>query len=199
MVDVYSRYGFVVPLRNIEALTVAKALRTRVMGRGKTDEFVFDGGPEFKAEVRAGAKAYCSAIHQTAPLHSKSLRNFAERFNRTIQEKISHFSVQAGQPWSEVYPDALWAYNGAVSESLSHAGIDITPAEVWFGEKIRLPSAAALQAKPEGEESPSEYYTQLRRKLVLVRAVVDEARAKYFADMEKKSAGKHQPLRTFQV
>jgi hypothetical protein len=59
--------------------------------------------------------------------------------------------------------------------------------------------AAALQAKPEGEESPSEYYTQLRRKLVLVRAVVDEARAKYFADMEKKSAGKHQPLRTFQV
>ena len=115
------------------------------MVRGTTDEFVFDGGHEFKAEVRAGAKAYCSTIHQTAPLHSKSL-GIAERFNRTIQEKISHFLVQAGQPWSrsKVYSDALWAYNGAVSESLSHAGIDITPAEVWFGEKIRLPSAAAL-------------------------------------------------------
>jgi hypothetical protein len=142
VVDVYSRYGVVVPLQNIEALTIAEALRTRVTGRGTTGEFVFDGGLEFKAEVRAGAKAYCSANHQTAPLHSKSL-GIAERFNRTIQEKISHFSVQAGQPWSEVYLDALWAYNGAVSESLSHAGIDITPAEVWFGEKIRLPSAAA--------------------------------------------------------
>ena len=49
------------------------------------------------------------------------------------------------------------------------------------------------------EESPSEYYKQLRRKLVLVRTAVDEARAKYFADMKKKSAGKHQPLSTFQV
>jgi hypothetical protein len=198
VVDVYSRFGFVVPLKDIEAITVAEALRTRVLSRGTADEFVFDGGPEFKAEVRAGAKAYCAMIHQTAPLHSKSL-GIAERFNRTIQEKIKHFSAQAGQPWSEVYSEALWAYNGAVSESLSHGGRDLTPAEVWFGEKLRLPSAATLKAKAEGNEEPSEYFRQLREKLILVRAAVDEARKRYFTDMEKKSASKHRPLRTFQV
>ena len=87
--DVYSLKGFVVPVNDLETETIETAIRRHVVVRGVAAEFVFDGGPEFKAQVKAGAKAYDATVHQTTPNHSKSL-GIVERVNRTIQRTLAH-------------------------------------------------------------------------------------------------------------
>ena len=204
MIDVFSRYGFLVPLKDIEAETIAEALRSRVLCRGLAEEFIFDGGAEFKAEVRAGARAYNSKLHQTCPMHSKSL-GICERYNRTIQEKMAHFTERTEQPFTKVYGEVLWAYNGAVSEALSYQGEPITPAEVWFGEKLRMPTAELLRVEAEDKKqaNPASYFSRIKALLKLVEESVNESREKYFANMEAKARGdkKSKPaaLRIFKV
>ena len=204
VIDVFSRYGFLVPLKDIEAETIAEALRSKVLYRGLAEEFIFDGGAEFKAEVRAGARAYNSKVHQTCPMHSKSL-GIGERYNRTIQEKMAHFTEKTEQPFTKVYGEVLWAYNGAVSEALSYQGEPITPAEVWFGEKLRMPTAELLKVEAEDKKqaNPASYFSRVKALLKLVEESVSESREKYFANMEAKARGdkKSKPaaLRMFKV
>ena len=51
--DVFPRYRFLVPLKDIKASTILAALRERILvnGMGKPDTYLVDGGSEFKKEV----------------------------------------------------------------------------------------------------------------------------------------------------
>ena len=71
------------------------AIRRGVVVRGVPVEFIFDGGSEFKAQVKAGATGYDANVHQTTPNHSKSL-GILERFNRTIQRTLAHVTGNSG-------------------------------------------------------------------------------------------------------
>ena len=58
--DVYSRWGMAIPLTNIKAETVAKALKRQAIpnGLGRPVYFLVDGGSEFKAKVVAACTAW---------------------------------------------------------------------------------------------------------------------------------------------
>ena len=69
-VDVFSRKGFLIPIDDLETATVETAIRRGVVVRGVPAEFIFDGGSEFKAQVKAGAAA-CGA-RTRAPNNTES-------------------------------------------------------------------------------------------------------------------------------
>ena len=89
-VYMYSLKGFVVTVSDLETETIETAIRRHVVVRGVAAEFVFGGGPEFKVQVGAGAKAYDATVHQMTPNHSKSL-GIVKRSNRTIQRTLVHY------------------------------------------------------------------------------------------------------------
>jgi hypothetical protein len=97
-IDVFSRKGFLIPIDDLETATVQTAIRRVMLVGGVPTEVIFDGGPEFKAQVRAGAAAYDAHVHQTTPNHSKSL-GIVERFNRTIQRTLAHVTGNSGTDW----------------------------------------------------------------------------------------------------
>ena len=197
-VDVYSRKGFVVPLDDIQASTVARAIRRHITVRGLPEEFIFDGGPEFKAEVRAGAKAYDAAVHQATPNHSASM-GLIERFNRTIQRKIAKMAAATSVEWQEVYPEAVLAYDASVHEQLSHGSEPLTPGELWYGAKIRLPSLANLGSPSSEESVPTTYMKHLRTRLQIAHEAVEASKADYFSAMKLLSSKRHRPLRVFRT
>ena len=99
----------------------------------------------------------------------------------------------------------MWAYNGAPNEALSYKAEPLTPAEVWYGERLRLPAAQSLLVQPMNKKDaePHSYFNRVKKLLQLVRASVDSSRKLYEQDMEKRSRGvvKAKPLkvRQFQV
>ena len=78
--------------------TMETAIRRVVVVRGVTAEFISDGGPEFKTQVKTGATAYAAHVHQTTPNHHKSL-GIVERLNRTIQRTLAHVTGNSGTDW----------------------------------------------------------------------------------------------------
>ena len=102
-------------------------------------EFIFDGGQEFKAQVKTGAAAYDANVHQTTPNHSKSL-GIVERFNRTTQRTLAHVTGNSGTDWQDAYLEAIMAYDASVHQHLSTAGEPLTPGELWYGQKLNVPS-----------------------------------------------------------
>ena len=114
-IDVYSRYGFLVPLKSIKAEVVLRALRERVlpMGMGKSEVWLVDGGSDFKAEF----KEVIEARHVHAPLR-KEAAGIIEAFNMTIEERMGMLCEDTSR-WTDCYPEALDAYNGVPQTACS--------------------------------------------------------------------------------
>ena len=60
LVDVFSRWGIAIPLTNIKASSVTKALRRHAIpaGMGRPGEFLIDGGSEFKSHLQESCAAW---------------------------------------------------------------------------------------------------------------------------------------------
>ena len=128
--DVYSRWGtcMAIPLTNIKAETIATALRLQAIpgGLGRPTTFLVDGGSEFKAEVIAACTALGTKWRTHMPHYSQSA-GIIERFNKTLEVRISHFVTQCDCTWMDALPLALESYNGAVHTALSQGTTGISP------------------------------------------------------------------------
>ena len=139
LVDVFSRWGIAIPLTNIKASSVTKALRRHAIpaGMGRPGEFLIDGGSEFKSHLQESCAAWGSKWRPHTPHHSESA-GAVERFNKTLELRLAHFSKQCDCNWLDALPLAVEAYNGSIHAGLSKKGIAFSPAEIWLGRKIRF-------------------------------------------------------------
>jgi len=198
-VDVYSKKGFTIPISDLETSTISRAISQSVVVRCIPEEFVFDGGPEFKSYVIAGAKAYDASVHRTTPNHSRSL-GVVERFNRTIQRILGKISAASGEQWQDVCAEATLTYDASPHWQLAPVGAEpLSPGELWYGAKIRLPSLTSFGAITDDDAPPTVYMKRLRLRLEGAHATLMEARSQYFNLMETSSKQRHRPLRKFLV
>jgi hypothetical protein len=198
-VDVYSKKGFAIPISDLESSTISRAINRAVVVRCIPEEFVLDGGPEFKSYVIAGAKAYNASIHRATPNHSRSL-GLVERFNRTIQRILGKISAASGEEWQDVCAEAVLTYDASPHWQLAPVGSEpLTPGELWYGAKIRLPALASFGAINEDDAPPTVYMKRLRLRLEAAHATLMEARSMYFNLMESSSKHRHRPLRKFHI
>ena len=141
----------------METSTISRAINRAVVVRCIPEEFVLDGGPEFKSYVIAGAKAYNASIHRATPNHSRSL-GLVERFNRTIQRILGKISAASGEEWQDVCAEAVLTYDASPHWQLAPVGSEpLTPGELWYGAKIRLPALASFGAINEDDAPPTVY------------------------------------------
>lgn len=129
VIDVFSKYAFVRPVKNKTAIEIFKAFKTIITDSGrKPKKIQSDLGLEFKNNL---FRKYCYAnnIEQNYP-QIQSLHKCAviERFNRTLKQLIFKYFSSQGQDYRRyihVLQNIVKHYNNTI-----HSTIKMSPASV---------------------------------------------------------------------
>ena len=116
-IDIFSKYGWVIPLKNKEGKTVADALKT-IFEKRKPEKLWTDKGKEF----------YNKNVKDLIELYStenEEKSSIVERWIRTIKEKMwKYFTDNNTYTYIDILPDLVEDYNNTV-----HSSTKLTPVE----------------------------------------------------------------------
>ena len=117
VIDTFSKYGYLIPLKNKKGKTVADALKD-IFKKRKPEKLWTDKGKEFDNE---NVKDLINLYHT----ENEEKSSIVERWVRTIKEKIwKYFTDNNTYKYIDVLPDLVEDYNNTV-----HSSIKLTPKE----------------------------------------------------------------------
>ena len=118
VIDVYSRYLFITPLKNKKGTTVAEAFNSIFKSNNRIPGvLITDKGSEFiSKEVQLLLKKYNIGYATTNSIHKASI---AERVQRTIKMKMSkYFTLHNTHQYINILDDLVNAYNHSVHSTV---------------------------------------------------------------------------------
>ena len=117
VIDVFSKYGWVIPLRNKEGKTVAEALKT-IFKERKPEKLWTDKGKEFyNKDVKDLVEIYSTENEEKSSI--------VERWIRTMKEKMwKYFTDNNTYTYIDILPELVEDYNNTV-----HSSTKLTPVE----------------------------------------------------------------------
>ncbi|XP_032688865.1 uncharacterized protein LOC116852520 [Odontomachus brunneus] len=132
VIDRFSRWPLAVPLKDMRADTVAKALVEHwVCLYGTPLRITSDQGTQFESSVFTSLAQLLGAKHiHTAPYHPQS-NGLVERFHRTLKAALM---CGAPTPWIDLLPVVLLGLRAAYKDD-----IQASPAEMLYGTSLRIP------------------------------------------------------------
>ena len=150
-----TRFPEAIPLRNIRAKTVVKALLKYFTTMGFPREIQSDRGSNFMSGHFEQALEQLGILHTVStPYHPES-QGAVERFHGTLKTMIKKYVLDYGPDWEAGLPLLLFAARSTVQESLG-----FSPAELVFGHDVRGPIKMLkeqwLDANPEGLDIPQK-------------------------------------------
>lgn len=154
VIDVFSRYTWVEPLKNKMDSSVVEGFR-KIFSRGKTPKRIrTDRGTEFRGKISQKFFKDESIEHWSS--HNQEIKaHFAERVIRTIKSALwSYMRNKKEYRYVDVLQDVVDAYNDTEHRSTEMRPSDVTEGEVerylwWKLYKPREPYAALRnKAKP---------------------------------------------------
>ena len=115
VIDIFSKYGWILPLKSKTGVEVASALE-KVFKERKPDKLWVDKGTEF----------YNSHVKKLVSLYStenEEKSSVVERWNRTIKEKMfKYFSANSTRRYIDILDKLVNQYNDTI-----HSSIHMTP------------------------------------------------------------------------
>ena len=117
VIDIFSKYGWVIPLENKEGKTVAEALKT-IFKERKSEKLWTDKGKEFyNKNVKDFVELYSTENEEKSSI--------VERWIRTMKEKMwKYFTDNNTYTYIDILPDLVEDYNNTV-----HSSTKLTPVE----------------------------------------------------------------------
>ena len=117
VIDIFSKYGWIVPLKNKEGKTVASAFKT-IFKERKPEKIWVDKGREFyNKDVKALVELYSTENEEKSSI--------VERWVRTMKEKMwKYFTDNNTNTYIDILPDLVKEYNNT-----KHCSIKMTPVE----------------------------------------------------------------------
>ena len=117
VIDIFSKYGWVLPLKNKEGKTVASALKT-IFKERKPEKMWVDKGKEFyNKDVKDLIELYST--------ENEAKSSVVERWIRTMKEKMwKYFTDNNTNVYIDILPDLVKNYNNT-----KHSSIKMTPVE----------------------------------------------------------------------
>ena len=194
VVDVYSRYGIAVPLKDISARTVSEAVRDHISpcGFGRPPRWLTDGGSEFKAEMAEALEAWDAKAIKSAADHPQS-HGIIERYNRQVINNVAKLLKESKQAeWTAVIAAACEAGNCAVSRSLSEGGEMVSPSELWYGRNTILDGFLRTIST---KKLAHAYARGLKEQLVAIKEIVMQSRERYQTRMKADDKNKNNTVR----
>ena len=124
VIDAFSKFAWMVPLKTKSANKVTKAMESILKGKRKPDNLQTDMGKEFyNKEFQRLMEKYKINHYST---FSNLKASIVERFNRTLKNMMwKQFSMQGTYHWINIYKDLLKKYN-----SKKHRTIGVAPNQV---------------------------------------------------------------------
>ena len=115
VIDVFSKYGWLIPLKDKKGKYVASALKT-IFKERKPEKMWVDKGKEFyNKDVKDLIELY--------PTENEEKSSVVERWIRTMKEKMwKYFSANSTNVYIDVLPDLVREYNNT-----RHSSIKMTP------------------------------------------------------------------------
>ena len=117
VIDIFSKYGWIVPLKNKKGETVARALKN-IFEERKPVKLWTDKGTEFKnKDVKKLIEIYNTENEEKSSI--------VERWIRTMKEKMwKYFTDNNTYNYMSILPDLLEDYNNTVHSSIKMSPID---------------------------------------------------------------------------
>ena len=163
VMDVFTKYAFAFPTKNELATTVAKLLVDNIFNVfGIPHKLHSDRGRNFESDVIAQlCNLYGIKKVFTCP-YSPQSNALPERFNQTIINMVGTLTEQQRMEWQKHLPHLVTIYNNT-----PHASTNLTPFELVFGRKSRLPIDVMLGTTPEDKDFPNlrQYIKDLKSRL----------------------------------
>ena len=173
LVDYATRYPEAIPLRSIDAETIADEL-IRVFARvGVPQRILTDQGSNFTSTLM---KQVANLLRinqiQTSPYHPQT-DGLVERFNGTIKSMLRKFVKDAPKQWDELIPYLLFAYR-----EVPQAATGFSPFELLYGRHVRGP-LDILQSHWTGTSDSEEinvlaYVNQMKERFHCLTECVQE-------------------------
>ena len=126
VVDVFSKYAWVEPLKNKTGVAVTQAMQTILTRAGRTPQKLqTDAGKEFYNRTFQNLMK-TNGIHHFST-HGDAKAALAERFNRTLKEKLYRYlTAKNTQAYLQVLQSIVQGYNATVHRSIGIAPKDVT-------------------------------------------------------------------------
>ena len=163
--DQFTRWVELFPLRNMEAVTVAKVFVNEFVSRyGLSRQILTDQGRQFESVL---FKEMCGLLDidkkRSTSFHPQT-NGIQERFNRTIEDMLSKYISTNQRDWDEYLPLLMLAYRSSVHESTRQ-----TPYVMFFGRHALLPiDLTCCPPCTERKLSSHEYVLELQERLQTV-------------------------------
>ena len=134
LVDFATRYPEAVPLKNIEAVTIADALVDIFSRIGVPQEILSDRGSQFTSGLFAEVTKLLSMRQLfTTPYHPAG-NGLVERFNGTLKTMLRRMCAEKPTDWDRYLGALLFAYREAPQASQG-----FSPFELIYGRRVRGP------------------------------------------------------------
>ena len=128
IIDVYSKYPFVFPTRNMETSTVMEKFTEIFAMYGYPDAILSDRGTNFESEAfQTFCKKRSIKKLRTTSYHPEG-NGICERFNRTIKQLIFALLTSrelSRNQWSKVLPEAVHSYRFSVHNTTAFRPVDL--------------------------------------------------------------------------
>ena len=122
VLDVFSKYAWVVPIKDKKGETITKAFKV-IVGKRKPVYLWTDKGTEFyNSDFKEYLKENGITLYSTQNVEKSSV---IERFNRTLKSKMfKQFTIQNSTVFTDILPQIVEEYNNTY-----HSTIKMTPKE----------------------------------------------------------------------
>jgi transcription antitermination factor NusG len=151
VIDLFSRYAWVRPLKTKSGKEVAAAFNDifqegRIPKRIQTDQ-----GKEF--ENRNIATLFGEHNIELFSVKSAYKAAVVERFNRTLKSKLwRYFTMTLKEKWTDVLQDIVESYNNSIHRSIGRKPVDVTrenASELREEDRMKTKKAKSTQAVKE--------------------------------------------------
>jgi len=162
IIDRFSRWPEAIPLANIEAPTVAKALYNGWIVRfGTPLRITTDQGTQFESRLFKELNILLGATHLHTTAYHPQANGMIERIHRQLKTAIKCHNTNR---WTEILPTVLLGLRAAWREDLKS-----TAAELVYGEPMRIPGEFLSEAIQRREQTPADLVHELKEHFAKLR------------------------------
>nr|XP_054761348.1 uncharacterized protein LOC129267744 [Lytechinus pictus] len=183
VVDHFSKYTNIYPMRDQTAQTVARHLFEEYIKEHRVPESLhIDQGRQFESRlVQDLCKKLGIRKSRSSPYHPQGA-GIVERANRVIKEQLKQIADQGGD-WDKHIHQLQLAYNTSV-----HSSTGMTPYFVMHGREARTPASITCPIMTQSYDSPQEYVTdvcsRLRKAFQHAKQKTDQAQLRQKKDYD---------------
>ena len=132
-IDVFSKYAWVVPLKNKTGLSLVEAFKIILASGRKPEKIITDQGTEFfNKNFKALLKDEDIGLYNT---YNETKASVVERLIRTLKTRMwRYFTAKKTMRYIDVLPDLVYSYNHSVHRSIKMKPTDVTAdieKQVW--------------------------------------------------------------------